>query len=204
MRFEGAFRQLTVKLPRPMLSERLWIAERLTALDFSWRTGTGRLAFGFFKMLLNVDAVETEETLSRLQNVGADLLATALRDYASSRHAVTGEDGHRRNLIRAKEFIRSNLGNAALSPQAVAAALRVSTRTLYGVFAKEGITPRRWIQSARIDACRQDLEYYTQARRTVLDIAFARGFNDAAHFSRAFRLRYGMSPTDWAAKHRRR
>jgi len=31
----------------------------------------------------------------------------------------------------------------------------------------------------------------------VGEIAYGRGFNDAAHFSRAFRERFGCSPREW-------
>ena len=35
------------------------------------------------------------------------------------------------------------------------------------------------------------------AGRPVAEIAYGRGFNDAAHFSRAFRERFGCSPREW-------
>jgi len=34
----------------------------------------------------------------------------------------------------------------------------------------------------------------------VSEIAFGLGFNDAAHFSRAFRVRFGASPREWRAR----
>nr|WP_291557272.1 helix-turn-helix domain-containing protein [Comamonas sp. SCN 65-56] len=36
--------------------------------------------------------------------------------------------------------------------------------------------------------------------RSVSEIAFAWGFNDAAHFSRAFKNRFGCSPRDMRAR----
>ena len=39
-----------------------------------------------------------------------------------------------------------------------------------------------------------------QAGRGVSEIAFAWGFNDASHFSRAFKQRFGMSPKEYRAR----
>jgi AraC-like DNA-binding protein len=32
---------------------------------------------------------------------------------------------------------------------------------------------------------------------SITEIAFERGFSHPAHFSRAFRARFGMAPSDW-------
>ena len=45
----------------------------------------------------------------------------------------------------------------------------------------------------RLDGCRGDLA--RQSDRTISEIAFAWGFSSSAHFSRAFRKRFGVTPT---------
>jgi AraC-like DNA-binding protein len=37
----------------------------------------------------------------------------------------------------------------------------------------------------------------TQRSRTVTEIAFLHGFNNASHFGRVFRERYGTTPSDY-------
>jgi AraC-like DNA-binding protein len=54
-----------------------------------------------------------------------------------------------------------------------------------------------WAQ--RLEACRRELGDPQQGHRSISDIAFGWGFNDAAHFSRAFRERFGLSPREWRA-----
>ncbi len=200
MRFEDPFKQLTVKLPRAALNQRLWLADRLTAVNFSWRAGPGRLLFDFMRGLGNLGSVTDPQTLLRLEDHALDLLATALRDA----RATAREARSRAMLDRAQTFIVGNLGDPALSPRAVAESCGISVRTLYQLFAAQSETPGKWIQAARLDACRRDIEDPLQARRSITDIAFAWGFNDSAHFSRLFRSRYGTSPRAWSAAHRRR
>jgi len=36
---------------------------------------------------------------------------------------------------------------------------------------------------------------------TVSEIAFSWGFNSAAHFTRAFRAKYGMAPSEYRRMH---
>jgi AraC-like DNA-binding protein len=199
MRFDGPFRQLTVKFPRSMLNDRLWIANRLTALGFSWRSGPGRLALSFLRALDRLDSVDDAETITRLQDNALDLLATVLRDSAVGRREAGSTPARERALERARQFILTNLDDPELSVQAIAEASHVSIRTLYTLFGADACTPGKWIQEARLEACRRDLEDPLQARRTILDIAFAHGFNDAAHFSRLFRSRYGTAPRAWSA-----
>ncbi|MBC7717587.1 MAG: helix-turn-helix domain-containing protein, partial [Pseudorhodobacter sp.] len=50
-----------------------------------------------------------------------------------------------------------------------------------------------WIASRRLDAIRRDLCDRNFAARSPSEIAFSWGFNDAAHFSRAFRARFSCS-----------
>jgi len=50
-----------------------------------------------------------------------------------------------------------------------------------------------------LDAARRDLCDPGLAASSVSRIAFSWGFNDAAHFSRAFRARFGCSPRELRA-----
>jgi AraC-like DNA-binding protein len=64
------------------------------------------------------------------------------------------------------------------------------------VWGGEGCSLSDWIWSLRLDAAKRELCDPAQAARSISEIAFACGFNDAAHFSRAFRARFGCPPRD--------
>ncbi|HEV8315310.1 MAG TPA: helix-turn-helix domain-containing protein, partial [Burkholderiaceae bacterium] len=56
-----------------------------------------------------------------------------------------------------------------------------------------------WLQ--RLDACERALAGAGSAGRTITEIAYAAGFSDAAHFSRAFQQRFGMTPRAYRRRH---
>lgn len=57
-----------------------------------------------------------------------------------------------------------------------------------------GVPPMAYLQAMRLNGARAALERTTE---TTAAIAAAHGFADAAHFSRAFKRQYGMSPTQF-------
>ena len=52
-----------------------------------------------------------------------------------------------------------------------------------------------WIRDQRLAAAREDLANASD-KRSIGEIAYARGFADQAQFSRAFRARYGITPKE--------
>jgi AraC-like DNA-binding protein len=81
-----------------------------------------------------------------------------------------------------------------LSPGAVARELGISLRQVHVLFEPTGLSFSRTLTAMRIrSACRM-LE--TMPTRSVIDIAFASGFDSLATFYRAFRDSSGMTPTD--------
>ncbi|MEV4179337.1 helix-turn-helix domain-containing protein [Nonomuraea sp. NPDC049709] len=56
------------------------------------------------------------------------------------------------------------------------------------------MTVSAWVRRRRLERCRQDLRDPAQQDRPVAAIGARWGFLSAAHFSRAFRDAYGVSP----------
>ncbi len=98
------------------------------------------------------------------------------------------------HLARIKRRIDEQLDDPALSVGTLAAALGLSVSQIHRVFKSEPLTPAQYIWERRLEACSRDLLDPRVAGRTVGEIAYGRGFSDAAHFSRAFRERFGCSP----------
>jgi AraC family transcriptional activator of tynA and feaB len=93
-----------------------------------------------------------------------------------------------------------NLTNPELDPQRAATALGISVRLVHRLFEDSGTTFGRWLLDRRLDACKRSLDDPAQARRAISDIAFAWGFNELSHFSRAFKARFGESPRRYRAR----
>jgi AraC-like DNA-binding protein len=95
-------------------------------------------------------------------------------------------------------FIETHLGDADLTAERVAEAQGVSRRRLDQVLRRalgRSVTAHIW--SRRLEQAAADLTDPRYQGRAVSQIAFANGFEDAAHFSRAFKGRFGRTPRDW-------
>jgi len=98
-----------------------------------------------------------------------------------------------------RRFIDQRIGQQArgkrLSPDIIAAQFHVSRATLYRDFKKEGGV-ERYILGRRLEAALDELAMMQADRGAVTCAAERWGFASAAHFSRAFRDRFGFSPSD--------
>jgi len=100
-------------------------------------------------------------------------------------------DVWRKKIVR---YIDEHLGDSTLAPPAIAAALGISLRYLHLIFTDAELSVAATILVRRLDRCRVAL--VDQPARSISEIAYAHGFNDAAHFSRTFKARFGFSPRE--------
>ncbi len=99
---------------------------------------------------------------------------------------------HDPRLRTAALLIEQRLGNPP-GVRALAAMVGVSARQLSRLFmAETGLTPAGYIRDARLT---QAHLLVTTTPRSLAQIASETGFADAAHFSSAFRRRYGLPPS---------
>lgn len=119
--------------------------------------------------------------------------------------AIAGPDGALRALDRSQDlqrdtirrYIEKRLFDPDLSPQKIAAAHRMSVRHLYRLFEDNEISIGDLVRQRRLEKCAEDLANPVLFRRNVTQVAFSWGFNDSAHFSRAFKAEFGMSPREY-------
>ena len=94
-------------------------------------------------------------------------------------------------------FCQENLHLPELSPRLVAERFGLSVRTVHLRFQKIEQTFGQWLLEARLDACSRALQDPLQQTRRISQIAYGCGFNDLSYFNKAFRARFGMSPSQW-------
>jgi AraC-like DNA-binding protein len=194
--FDGDFRQLVLMVPGQSLRTQVRHAEQLTATAVSGTRGAGHL------LLQMVDFVRREAGL--LPPVCAPavadgllhVLVAALRTLPPESLPALPELAAY-HLERIKAYVREHLRDPALNVGRIGAALRLSSGHLHRLFQNEPMPLAHYIWRQRLEACHRDLADSRHARRSISDIDFGWGFNDAAHFSRAFRERYGLSPREW-------
>ncbi|MCW2387021.1 AraC-like DNA-binding protein [Sphingobium sp. B11D3B] len=100
---------------------------------------------------------------------------------------------------RIRAFVRRNVGNPALSVDMIAQAMKCSKRYVHKVFNGDE-TISEYIWGTRLESCRAALASPKAAQTTLTQIAFENGFSSSAHFSRAFREKFGTAPKAYRAQ----
>lgn len=100
-------------------------------------------------------------------------------------------------LQRIKDFIDIHLARPDLTVTMIARRMGCSVRYIYRAFEAECLTPSDYIWDLRLQRAAAQLREAGGYAGEISEIAFALGFSSSAHFSRSFRHRYGVSPTQW-------
>ncbi|XPP25819.1 MAG: helix-turn-helix domain-containing protein [Leucobacter sp.] len=124
-----------------------------------------------------------------------DLIVGALRATVASMPDPERADPRDELFRRATTYIEDRLGDSELSPQRVAEALFVSTRSLQQAFVASGAGVAGLIRERRLERAAQDLGDPEQAHVSIGDIALRWGFASASHFAELVRRRFGVSPS---------
>lgn len=103
-------------------------------------------------------------------------------------------------LERARAVVLAHLDDNDFSVASFAEALHVSPRHLHRKISQAtDQSPAVFIRTIRLEHAAHLL---TTETSTVASIAFAVGFSDPSHFSKAFRQKYGLSPSAYRATQR--
>ena len=97
---------------------------------------------------------------------------------------------------RIRSYVLSHLNNQDMDIAMIARAVRLSPRYIHLLFADEAVHLSQWIWMQRLENCYRELSQNKNAKRPIGEIAYSWGFNDAAHFSRAFRKQFGLAPRE--------
>ena len=176
-----------VIVPHDLVVARGVRLDRLSAQRFSARTGVGRLVAD----VINSTFGELETIAPACEdNLAASLLSLMFLP-------LPNETTHMSEAVRYRieSYIRDQIRDPELSIDKIANALRCSKRYLHMAFAASEQTITDHIWTTRLDGCRGDLA--RRSELTISEVAFAWGFSSSAHFSRAFRRRFGMTPSEF-------
>ncbi|MGN9757438.1 helix-turn-helix domain-containing protein [Streptomyces sp. SD31] len=189
------FELLVLKVPRPLFDAHCPLARDAMATTVPGDHGVGALFAPFFHSLTAHSAGLSPDARERIGATLLELLATALSERTDS-GARLGVP-RAAHMDRARRYIIDHIADPDLSPAMVARALGISVRYLHAIFRAEDTSPSRWILQQRIDRAAGLLADPGRAGRSVTDIAYAVGFKDASHFTRAFKDRHGFSPREY-------
>jgi AraC family transcriptional activator of tynA and feaB len=185
--FQQNSRQISLLMPRSYLEQsasKVQYARRLDAQSSVVRLSR-QLVLGCMQDS-QMSAPESEAILNAL----ATLLRPALVD------CVVEEDRHPRSFNRTLAFIDTHIQSPQLRPEWIADELGVSVRSLYRMFARQGLVVAQYIKHRRLDLCAQALRSAPE-RQKLATIGYDWGFSDHSHFSTAFKSRFGVSPSEY-------
>jgi len=196
--FDEPFQQHVLQLPGAVLRGRLRQTETLTARKVCGDRGAGHLMIGMINTLAaDIDTLEVGSVAAIAESVENILVAGLCSLPGAADPAISQMTAYHRDQIKA--FVLRHLRDPQLSVNAIAAHLKLSPSTIYRAFAGEPISLNAWIWNQRLDGAKREICDPAHAGRTITEIAFGWGFNDAAHFSRMFRARFGCSARDLRA-----
>ncbi|MDN3027198.1 helix-turn-helix domain-containing protein [Streptomyces sp. S.PB5] len=184
------------QLPRRMLGVPDISLQQVTGNAIGTEDGLGAVLLPFLAALASSADAYSPAVADRLACNVADLFATLITERAHL--GTAGPDTTRSHLLlQVRDHIDRNLGDPALSPESIARAHRISVRYVHRLFEGEGTTVGRLIQQRRLQECCRELAPRSRTAPTVSAVAQRWGFVNPAHFSRAFRAAYGISPREW-------
>lgn len=100
-------------------------------------------------------------------------------------------------MHRIEAYVADNLTEPDLGVHTIARRMGCSERYVYRAFETRATTPADYIWSQRIERAAQRLNHACNQPGMISRVAFDMGFSSSAHFSRAFRNRYRMTPSEW-------
>lgn len=182
--------KLSIYVPETAMEKILVRPASYAGIYLKHNSGITSLLSSYLDGLCSDFTIDDERTAAEIEDVTLHLIGAAI---VASGRSTNNTPPQKALWNHVTVFIERNLENPDLKPPYIANALGMSLRTLHLVFAEQGHTVAGWIRARRLERCRAEL---TKSRGlyTVSEVAFKWGFNDAAHFSRAFKAHYGVSP----------
>lgn len=187
---------LVLRAPQRLFRRSIRNPEALTLLPISGRSGAGHIASRVI-----------QEIWSGLQTglpaESGDDLCRAVVDVVASAYApvprLRMKSPTTASALRARicSFIDERLGDQDLSIASIATAFGITSRYIHTVFETDNGTVREYIQTRRLQEASRSLADPGRASSTIGEVAVAQGFKSQAHFSRAFRKHFGLTPREF-------
>lgn len=187
-----AFSKLIVSIPRTLLHQRLPQAGHLTAMPMRLQHGMTAMLSPFLQQLTRQLNQLSMQAFDASAAPMLDMLGNALETLQD--HTLPRSPGRSLSLLQIKQWLSKHLQDADLDSDAIAAATGFSSRYINQLFADEQTSLMRYVWQQRLALSAQYLKQPAWQHRSISEIALACGFNDFAHFSRAFKQQFGDAP----------
>ncbi|MBD8555070.1 helix-turn-helix domain-containing protein [Rhizobium sp. CFBP 8762] len=141
-----------------------------------------------------IGSISSEE-LRPLEITLVEFLMAAIASTGAAANLIDGSRSKNAIALRATQAIELKLSDPKLSPSGLADYLGISLRYLQKLFEDAGENANTYIRRRRLERSYHDLADPLYHSLSIAEISYRWGFNDSAYFSRAFKERYGVSPS---------
>jgi AraC-like DNA-binding protein len=155
-----------------------------------------QLLMRYIRLLDDQQSLATAQMRHLVVNHVYDLVALALGGTRDATAIAKGRGVRAARLHAIKTEILNGLNRHELSLAGLAARHGVTPRYVQMLFESEGTTFSRFLLDQRLARAHRMLTDPRLAQRTISATVYEAGFSDLSHFNRAFRRRYGESPSD--------
>ncbi|OKH99036.1 AraC family transcriptional regulator [Streptomyces sp. CB02923] len=193
----GPVKGVGVEVPKKMLAVAGKGTNELLGRRIPGQEGFGALLTQFLTRITTDTTSFQPSAGPQLGTIMLDLLSALFAHELRAEAALTPETRRRSLVLRIRSFIQRNLADPQLTPRAVAAAHHISLSHLHRLFREENTTVAAWIRHQRLERSRREIADPALRHHTIHQIATRWGYTRAADFTRAFRTRYGMPPSDY-------
>ncbi len=192
--FNSVFDVLCVFVPRARLSPLLARPDSINGVMPSVEDGPGFLLAKYLRTLYQVAPTLTPAEGATAARALLELTASAFNKASAGARAddIVAQPSQ---LLRAQFYIRENLASADLTSERIALGVGISRTALYKLFEPAGGVAN-YVRELRLRKCFRDLASSRHSGAQIAEIAYRWGFSDPAVFARAFRRRFGRSPSE--------
>jgi len=194
---------LTIRIPREDVTRRLPAGTRLAGASMAADRSARQLLFSYLEATRDIDLNDSGEAARLYSEHILDLVSLALGADGEVRTVAEerGVRAARRSAVLRAIQTRSN--DAALNAVAIAALLGVTPRYVHLLLEETGRSFSQHLLERRLEKTAVLLRDRRRLDAKIADIAAEAGFADLSYFNRAFRRRYGATPSDLRESARR-
>jgi AraC-like DNA-binding protein len=184
-----------IRIPRRKLAALLPPATRFAGSKLDCGP-VARLLFGYLDMAFGLGLEGDPRTAELVGDHVVDLIALALGAEGAAREAVEGRGARAAWGAAVLREIAQRSSDPGLNAIAIAAELGVSPRYVHLLLEETGKSFTHHLLGKRLEEAAALLRDPDWRGRRIADVALAAGFTDLSYFSRAFRRRFGATPSD--------
>ncbi|KKW68189.1 hypothetical protein AAV94_06320 [Lampropedia cohaerens] len=189
---DSDFEMLYIKVPRTLLHHRLL---NPTLLGVGHLSASEALNDVFARFLTcvskNLEGI-TAHSMRPIEVTVLEFLVSSIAPHTMIE--AFGSSGKLMHYQQICDSIENQLKEPNLNLGTIAQQEGVSPRYIQKLFEMAGTSFSQYVRERRLEHCRSELLSKEHRHLSISDICFRWGFNDAAHFSRSFRIQYNESP----------